>query len=451
MRKFIGGIFHSKAMLASLLVLAGVVMSAALAQAWGSSRKTFTIEKPADYITFNSITNSPYGDERNFVRIKDASQADSTYTDEIKLVPGKTYQVYTFFHNNAAANLNLVAKDTKIKVYIPNEIKAGQKARIDSQISASNANPSSVYDEVYATVDGDVALRYVSGSAKLTTKKISNVALDFNQMLNGSALIGTYGKDGKVPGCNEFSGYVTYQFTVEQANFTVQKDVRVLGQTAWVNDLKNVKAGDTLEYRVVYTNTGTLTQNNVTIKDALPKGLTYVAGSAEMRNAATNGYVKLTAEADNYFKNHGWIKLGNYAPKANAIVRYQLKVEATDQMNCGDNTYTNIVSAVTENGTKQATAKVTSHKQCETKAKEIQVCELKTKKVITIKEADFKTDLHSKNLDDCKTTPVTPPVTPPTTPNQLPSTGLSIESLMSLVGLISLVGSASYYINSRKA
>ncbi len=35
--------------------------------AYGPERETFTIEKPASYITFNSITNNPnYGDERNF-------------------------------------------------------------------------------------------------------------------------------------------------------------------------------------------------------------------------------------------------------------------------------------------------------------------------------------------------------------------------------------------------
>lgn len=458
MNKLISGIFHSKATLVSLLVLVGVVATASLAQAWGPARKTFTIEKPANYVTFNSITNSPYGDERNFVRIKEASQPDSAYTDELKLVPGKTYRIYTFFHNNAAANLNLTAVNTRLKVYIPNEIKAGQKLRIDSKISAANAKPNEVYDEVYVSTDSDIALRYVANSAQLTTKKVTNLGMNFDEMLGQGALIGTYGKDGLVPGCNEFSGYVTYDFTVVQPNFTVQKDVRVKGQTAWTNDLKGVKAGDILEYRVVYTNTGSIDQKDVAIKDALPKGLTYVAGSAELRNAATNGYVKLTTEADNYFKNHGWIKLGNYAPRANAVVRYQLKVEAANDMNCGHNTYTNIVSAVTQNGTKQATAKVSAHKQCE--AKNITVCELSTKKIITIKEADFKSNLHSKNLNDCSTTPNKPktpekptPSTPdnPSTPNQLPSTGLGIDSLASLIGLVSLVGSAGYYINSRKA
>lgn len=444
MKNIISGVIRSKATLASLLVLAGVVGVSALANAWGPNRRTFTIEKPADYITFNSITNSPYGDERNFVRIKEVGQPDSTYTDEIKLVPGKEYEVYTFFHNNAAANLNLVAKDTKLKVFIPNEIKAGQKVRIDSEISASNANPAKVYDEAYVSTDSDVALRYVPGSAVLNSLHVKNVALPFDQMIKDGTLIGTYGRDGRVPGCNEFSGHVLYRFQVVQPNFTVQKEVRKIGTKEWSTELKDVKAGETLEYRVIYTNTGTIDQNNVTLKDALPKGLTYVDGSAEFRNSRTNGWVKLTAEADKYFKQNGWVKLGNYAPKYNAGVRYQLKVENADQMNCGFNSYTNIASVVTENGTKQAKAKVTAHKHCEvTKPKQIQVCELKTKQIITINESAFNSNLHSKNLDDCKAKPVQP-----TPPGELPKTGL--DTLASLIGLTSLVASVGYYVNSRK-
>lgn len=38
--------------------------------------------------------------------------------------------------------------------------------------------------------------------------------------------------------------------------------------------------------------------------------------------------------------------------------------------------------------------------------KNIQVCELATKKIVTIKESDFNASKHSKNLNDCKETPV---------------------------------------------
>ncbi|MGH7218353.1 MAG: LPXTG cell wall anchor domain-containing protein, partial [Candidatus Microsaccharimonas sp.] len=45
-------------------------------------------------------------------------------------------------------------------------------------------------------------------------------------------------------------------------------------------------------------------------------------------------------------------------------------------------------------------------KDCETViVKDIKVCELATKKIITIKETDFDASKHSKNLADCKETP----------------------------------------------
>jgi len=57
---------------AVLAIVAAVLIIPAALFAWGPTRDTFTIEKPADHITFNSITNNPnIGDERNFVGIRE--------------------------------------------------------------------------------------------------------------------------------------------------------------------------------------------------------------------------------------------------------------------------------------------------------------------------------------------------------------------------------------------
>ena len=102
----------------------------------------------------------------------------------------------------------------------------------------------------------------------------------------------------------------------------------------------------------------------------------------------------------------------------------------------------------------------------------IQVCELATKKIITIKETDFDASKHSKNLEDCKEemcpipgkehlpkdspdcveTPVTPPTTLPTTPEkpaELPTTGPA-ETALSVLGLGSMIASVGVYFNSRR-
>lgn len=50
-----------------------VVLFPTTAYAWGPSRDTYTIENPASHNVFNSITDNPdYGDERNFLRVRDS-------------------------------------------------------------------------------------------------------------------------------------------------------------------------------------------------------------------------------------------------------------------------------------------------------------------------------------------------------------------------------------------
>ena len=75
---------------------------------WGPDRPTFTMEKPAKYAVFNSITNNPaVGDERDFVRIAEINDDKSeTYRSDIQIRPGKSYEVFIYYHNNASATLN---------------------------------------------------------------------------------------------------------------------------------------------------------------------------------------------------------------------------------------------------------------------------------------------------------------------------------------------------------
>ena len=60
------------AITAVILALIGV----SAANAWGPERTTFTMDKPASYVTFDSITDNQssesvgIGDERNFVRVR---------------------------------------------------------------------------------------------------------------------------------------------------------------------------------------------------------------------------------------------------------------------------------------------------------------------------------------------------------------------------------------------
>jgi hypothetical protein len=126
--KHIQTLLHTKSTFNTIMRYAAVVLPLLIvvlygitALAYGPERKTFTIAKPADYVTFNSITDNPnYGDERNFVLVKDASNTSAGgWTDEVNVQDGKEYLVRMYVHNNAGANLGLVAKNTRLMANVP--------------------------------------------------------------------------------------------------------------------------------------------------------------------------------------------------------------------------------------------------------------------------------------------------------------------------------------------
>jgi len=219
------------------MIAAAIIVPATLF-AWGPDRPTYTYESPADHVTFNSITNNPnVGDERNFIRIKEAG--NTTYGDNVTLEAGKTYQVMAYFHNNAASNLNAsgvgVAKDVTLRMQLPSTVNPGEKATVSGFINSSNASPTSVWDSAYATNGsaGTVALRYVAGSAKITSNGAVNGQTMPDSLFTTGANLGYDSLNGTLYGCNQYAGYVVFEITVDQPNFTVQKQVSVDGGKTW--------------------------------------------------------------------------------------------------------------------------------------------------------------------------------------------------------------------------
>ena len=90
----------------------------------------------------------------------------------------------------------------------------------------------------------------------------------------------------------------------------------------------------------------------------------------------------------------------------------------------------------------------------------IEVCELATKKRVTIKESNFDSSKHSKNFADCKEKETPCPVLgkeqlpadsedceePPV---ELPETGFA-DTITKLLGVISLSGASAYFLTSRR-
>lgn len=494
-----------------LMVAAAIILPATLF-AWGPNRDTYTIAKPADHVVFNSIIDNPaVGDERNFMRVRDTSVAGSTYGDSVSLTPGKEYTVFVYYHNNAASNLNAsgvgIATGAYAKTQIPAVIAKGTSGtKATAYIGAANAAPKEVYDDISFTnsTSADIALRYVYGSAQIFNGGATNGKTLSDNIITTGATLGYNALDGKLPGCNEYSGYITYRVKADQPNFTVDKYVRVAGTSEWKESVQ-ATPGATLEYQLKYKNTGTTEQKNVSLKDTLPKNISYVPGSSYLMNTT---YPNGKLVSDNLFSTNG-LNVGDYLPGGAAYVKFNAKVAAKEALDCGKNTLRNVVRVITTNGWKEDTADVTVDKEC----KDITVCELATKKIITIKETAFDPSKHSKNLKDCETVekivvcelatkkivtinkndfdakkhsknledckqPVHIIVcdlatkksitineadfdakkhstdftacTPVTTPPELPKTGMG-ENIVAIIGLGAMIASIGYYIASRRA
>ena len=393
----------------SLSVLAMLVVATVgggQANAWGPTRQTFTMKSPATYVTFNSITDDPsWGDERAFTVIKDVTDVDSItgagnngetassagFGNEAEAVNGHIYMVKMFIHNNAAANYNLVAKDTRLMAYLPTA--SGDSAMIQGMISADNCGanldgdqgqPCTFWDEAYlkssnedqtfkvSLIDGSV--RYYNNVKDFTT---NGFTLDSSKLLSSDGVqIGYESMNGDLQGCFQYSGYATFlvQAKSDQPSFTLTKRLRVNGGD-W-SFTGEAKPGDTVEYRIDYDNVGAINQRDVVIRDTLANnmsiiggsenskvaGLKYVSKSAQLINA-DNPRPGLTISDDSWTTNG--VIIGSYAPDSNAIIEYKTKVPDEDELQCGDNIFENMVLAYTqEAGTKMSTTQLLVHRDC---------------------------------------------------------------------------------------
>ena len=366
MKKLINFIKNHSIISGSILVAA---VAPALVWAWGPSRPSFTIEKPADYITFNSITNNPVigGDEKDFVGIREVG-SNAKWTNNMKVQNGKEYYVRMYVHNNAASNLNLVAENVVAKLNVPTT--TAKNVTVQGQISALNAKPNTVWDEATFSSDNDFNLAYVAGSALFENNGMGTTKLPDSIVNNTGAKLGYDKLDGKIPGCFQYAGYVTVKVKAQvsqpqdKTNIDLAKTVRnkTNGEKSWTETV-SAKGGDTVQFQIHAKNTGSAGIQNLVIRDILPKGLNYVAGSTKLYNTSNPKGLKVS---DNIIQNSG-INIGTYQANGDAYVRFDATVAAEKDLPvCGENTLTNIAQVSDQKIVKNDTASVQITKKCDT-------------------------------------------------------------------------------------
>ena len=340
--------------LAAIAIAALIPFSSS--SAWGpENRKTFTNKSPADYPVFNSITdNAGVGDERNFVRIKEVGTSGK-YVDTVNVTAGKEYEVYIYFHNNAKTSLNKTA-DGKLGPGVATQVKvstglsawtinSSKKIKVSGVISSSNTNPASVWDEAYLTTTSkdDIVLKYVTASAKIHNSFEANNSVLSDKYLFSSegTYIGVNKLNGYIPGCAEYSGHITYRIRADVAKSTISKTVSKDGKNFY--ETVDAKPGDTLTYKVVWKNTGTLDLTNVTFHDKLPTGVTLVNDTTMLYNNSNPNGVKMS---DSIGKTG--FKTGLYGKNTTATITYKVTVnkDAVAKKDCNSKTaFTNKIFA----------------------------------------------------------------------------------------------------------
>ena len=389
---------------AAVLAVLTAAVSVSASFAWGPERPTYTMAHPADHVTFNSITDNPnYGDEREFVTIQDVT-AGTKLKSTATLTPGHEYMVQVYVHNNAASNLNAsgvgIAKDVMVRAALPASVNGSDT--VDGFVAASNAKPKNVYDSATLKSQGKVDLQFVSGSAMLHTNRQQTKLSD--KVITTGVKVGDKDLSGSWRGCLDFAGAVTFNIKVKEqpkASFEMTKQVRKHSTTSggWLESYA-AKPGEVVDFVITYKNTGAVTQENVVVKDALPAGLSYVAGSSVLANGSNpNG----KPVSDNITKDG--INIGTYAPAASAWVRFSAKVADNNALTiCGATSIHNVASVTTGAGTKTDGADVTVNKTCD-QPKMIKVCVLADKSIREIKESEFDSKKYSRNLADCQPKP----------------------------------------------
>ena len=417
-------------------VISGLIVTGT-AFAWGpSERPTYTNDKPADYATFNSITNNvAVGDERNFVRVRELG-TDDTYKDEVTVEPGKEYEVYLYYHNNAGSDTNSsgvgLALQTKYAATYPSKVGKDAAGILTGEITwkyitsknDTTVHDGKVWDEATMKTDYDnVILRYKPGSAVIhNSGEINGSIMSTNLFSPDGTYIGFNKLNGAVPGCAEYSGHITYTLVADKVDSTFSKMISLDGEN-WNKEV-TAKPGDYVTYRVAFQNTGNTNLTNVIMKDVHDAGLTLRSGSTKVFDLDNpNG-----KEIDDILDISGY-NTGDALAGELIQVTYQAQV-ARDNALC-NKSLTNTITA-SYNSTEEKSDSATVLVACDEPVPETPVEDCKN-----------NPNLPGCQEKNCKTNPEMEGC------QELPNTG-PLEIVMAIVIILGISGGGYYLYRTRK-
>lgn len=355
------------------------------------------------------------------IKVANVTKGDTSYSQSVNAQVDEVVKVQVWYHNKEDAYSGKLANNLKVGISIPTT--AGKSQTIGGKISADNANTVDKSASVNLSTD-QASLEYIAGSAKWRHNtgaeqgKAECITGNDPKGAPASCYTETAISDDVAKGgsgirledtkpCFAHEATVTVLMRVKASAVKVNKYVSAHDGD---NNAKNnnwqttntANAGDKLDYMIRFENKGNTTLKNVIVGDNLPDYMTYVPGSTYVYNANhANG---IAAGSDNVYK--GGINVGSYAPGTEGYVVFTVQLDQNKKFaKCGNYVLTN-VGLVRPEGMNEVynTAKTTVNIPCQpTTPGNITVCEVAAKKLVTIKESDFDSSKHSKDLSKCDT------------------------------------------------
>ncbi|MCK0517102.1 hypothetical protein MVA47_07880 [Williamsia sp. DF01-3] len=143
--------------------------------------------------------NPNYGDERNFLIVKEASFAGAGgWTDALDVVPDNEYLLRAYIHNGAADTEENVARDTNVRFELPT--CAGTAIALQGVITSPAAYPQMIWDTAILTARETLRVELVPGSAQQFNNRFPDGVSLPDRVATSGATVGSATADGDVRG-----------------------------------------------------------------------------------------------------------------------------------------------------------------------------------------------------------------------------------------------------------
>ncbi|TNC23712.1 hypothetical protein [Amycolatopsis alkalitolerans] len=186
---------------------------------WGPDRRTFTINDPAPYPVFNSITDlTGFGDERNFVQchdLADKGKPGGGWGDDLIARDEHTYECMIFFDNDISPRLdsiatpspftegNVAAKLQRARAWAVLPAPGIYNPGLVGALAADNSPVPTVWDSCNFISPRPVTIEYQADSTRMFTNDTpkEGVGVKSDTLTEGSVLLGNkqdgyLGQDG---------------------------------------------------------------------------------------------------------------------------------------------------------------------------------------------------------------------------------------------------------------